>query len=76
MIDETNPYAKNYRREADHISQDRSTDLKLQLIGKETKNGREYNISTTYEVVALIVDDFESMPDKRDIIVKTTCGQF
>ncbi|XP_057788274.1 uncharacterized protein LOC131005359 [Salvia miltiorrhiza] len=75
MIDESSPYAKIYRMAADHISRDNSVDVKLRLIGKRSRDGRTYNMPTTIEVAALIVGDFECMPDKRDVIVEKRSGE-
>lgn len=46
-------------------------DLKLRLIYERTIDGRIYNQSTVFEVVALIVGDFNSS-SKRDIILHNT----
>ncbi|XP_057768875.1 uncharacterized protein LOC130988889 [Salvia miltiorrhiza] len=75
MIDSNSPYAKIYRMAADHISRNTYLDLKIRLIGKRSKDGRAYNMPTAPEVAALIVGDFETIPDKRDVIVEKRCGK-
>ena len=42
-------------------------DIKLRLIGKRAKDGREYDLPTADEVAALIVGDFDS--NERDIVL-------
>ncbi|GJV82639.1 uncharacterized protein Tco_1522537, partial [Tanacetum coccineum] len=43
--------------------------VKIRLLGRRPHDGRQYNLPTANEVAALIVGDFDSMPDERDIIV-------
>ncbi|GKD98858.1 hypothetical protein Tco_1382755 [Tanacetum coccineum] len=48
--------------------------FKLRLIGTRVQDGREYNLPTTSEVAALIVGDFDSNTNNRDIILHTQEG--
>ncbi|GJW63800.1 hypothetical protein Tco_0115684 [Tanacetum coccineum] len=43
--------------------------VKIRLLGRRSHDGRQYNLPTANEVATLIVGDFDSMPDERDIIV-------
>jgi hypothetical protein len=45
------------------------TDLKLHLIAFRTKDAHWYNVSTTDEVVTLMVGDGSEAVDKRDVVV-------
>ena len=46
----------------------------LKLIGSRPHDGRQYNLPTGNEVAALIVGDFDSTVDKRDIILHKQNG--
>ncbi|GJV31201.1 hypothetical protein Tco_1391601 [Tanacetum coccineum] len=48
--------------------------FKLRLIGIRVRYGREYNLPTASEVAALIVGDFDSNTNDRDIILHTQEG--
>lgn len=74
MVDEKNPYAKVYRKAGERISLTDSSDVRLRLIGKRSKDGRTYNLPTTTEVAALIEGDIEDAPDVRDIMVEKRNG--
>ncbi|GKC33163.1 putative helitron helicase-like domain-containing protein [Tanacetum coccineum] len=48
--------------------------VKIRLLGSRSHDGRQYNLTTANEVATLIVGDFDSMPDERDIIVHENSG--
>ena len=54
---------------ADRIGQGDCNNVKLRLIGRRQKDGRTFNLPTSSEVAALIVDDIDGDFDQRDIIV-------
>jgi len=71
MINEHNPVAKAYRMARDNIEDKSRTNLKLKLIYSRETDARRYNLPTTSEVAALIVDDMEAHTDLRDIVIET-----
>ncbi|GKE50856.1 hypothetical protein Tco_1486012, partial [Tanacetum coccineum] len=48
--------------------------LKLKLIGTRKRDGRDYNLPTAFEVAALIIGDFDSTKNKKDIILHCQDG--
>ena len=50
------------------------TDLKLKLICKRQRDGRQYNLPSASEVVALIVGDFDPDNDHHDIVIQHNSG--
>ncbi|XP_070049602.1 uncharacterized protein [Nicotiana tomentosiformis] len=75
MLDEHNVLAKSFRMLRDRFQVDRSSNIRLRLIGKRGCDGRRYNLPTVSEVDALVVGDFEQTTSDRDIIVESQSGQ-
>ena len=48
--------------------------IKIRLLGKRDHDGRQYNLPSSAEVAALIVGDFDSLSNKRDIILHPHTG--
>ena len=69
MLDHHNHYAQRFRMARDKLHSAAVPDLKMKLISQRQTYGRLYNLPTTTEVAALIVDD-EHSADKRDIIIE------
>ncbi|OIT27534.1 hypothetical protein A4A49_57007, partial [Nicotiana attenuata] len=59
MLDDHNVLAKSFRMVRDRFQEDRSSNVRLRLIGKRGFDGRRYNLPTVSEVAALVVGDFE-----------------
>ncbi|OIT31337.1 hypothetical protein A4A49_61084, partial [Nicotiana attenuata] len=59
VLDEHNVLAKSFRMVRDRFQVDRSSNVRLRLIGKRGTSGRRYNLPTVSEVAALVVGDFE-----------------
>nr|GEW41954.1 ATP-dependent DNA helicase PIF1-like [Tanacetum cinerariifolium] len=74
MLDLDNPLVKQYRLAGHRLSNGESN-VKLRLIGRRHHDGRQHNLPTANEVVALIIGDFDSMPNERDIIVYEKNGK-
>ncbi|XP_071708077.1 uncharacterized protein [Rutidosis leptorrhynchoides] len=49
--------------------EDQNKNFKIKLIARRTNDGRNYNLPTVDEVVALIVGDIDLEFDKRDIVI-------
>ncbi|OIT01076.1 hypothetical protein A4A49_59966, partial [Nicotiana attenuata] len=58
MLDDNNVLAKSFRMVRDQFQEDRTSNVRLRLIGKRGSDGRRYNLPTVSEVAALIVGDF------------------
>jgi len=48
--------------------------MRLRILRKKSSDGRRYNLSTSSEVVALIVGDFDASDCDRDVIVEEQSG--
>jgi len=70
MLDEHNIYAKSFHMARDRLRDKLVCDLKLRLMSNRSQDGRIYNIPHVFEVVSVILDDFDSA-SKRDIILET-----
>lgn len=75
LLDQYNPYVKNYRFVRDRVSCNSVQDLKFRIIGKRNRDPRRYNVPSTSEVAALIVGDIDTSHHDRDIIVETQGGR-
>ena len=51
------------------LLEERVTDTRKTLVAKRGKNGRNYNLPTANEVAGLIVGDFDSCAEQRDIVI-------
>ena len=74
MLDKDNPLVQKYRL-ASQLMANGEDDVKIRLIGRRDKDGRQHNLPTTNEVAALIIGDFDSMGNERDIIVRKINGK-
>ncbi|GKC22573.1 hypothetical protein Tco_1024723 [Tanacetum coccineum] len=73
MLDINNPLVQRYRYVGGKLASG-DQNVKIRLLGRRPHDGRQYNLPTANEVAALIVGDFDSMPDERDIIVHENSG--
>ncbi|CAL4998052.1 unnamed protein product [Urochloa decumbens] len=71
MLDEHNVLAKSFWMARDRFKETDIQDVKLRLIHKRPKDGRQYNLPSTSEVAALIIGDHDTAGDEFDIIVET-----
>ncbi|RAL48753.1 hypothetical protein DM860_001073 [Cuscuta australis] len=74
MIDEHNVLAQSFRRARDFMNSDPTSNVSLRLLRSRARDSRNYNIPTVDEVVALVVGDFNSSNEERDIIVTKRNG--
>ncbi|XP_022040658.1 uncharacterized protein LOC110943214 [Helianthus annuus] len=74
FLDSHNELVKSYRMVRNHFQQNPEANLKLRLIYNRDKDGRTYNLPSSTEVAALIVDDLDASVDRRDIVVETQSG--
>nr|GEY74196.1 uncharacterized protein [Tanacetum cinerariifolium] len=57
-VDDMVNYGREFRMAGERIKSSNDQRLKLRLIGKRNRDGRQYNLTTASEVAALIVDIF------------------
>ena len=74
MLDKDNPLVQKYRL-ASQLMANGEDDVKIRLIGRRDKDGRQHNLPTANEVATLIIGDFDSMGNERDIIVRKINGK-
>lgn len=74
MLDKDNPLVQKYRLTS-QLMANGEDDVKIRLIGRRDKDGRQHNLPTANEVAALINGDFDSMANERDIIVRKINGK-
>ena len=51
-------------------NEDNEQNIKIKLIAKRGKDGRNYNLPTANEVAGLIVGDFDTCVEDRDIVIE------
>ena len=70
MLDEINPLVAQFRMAGEQfVRSSERNKFKLRLIGTRERDRREYNLPTADEVAGLIVGDFHSVTNKRDIVL-------
>jgi len=70
MMYNINPYVKVFKMARDMMATEGAPmDLKLHLIAFRTKDARQYNVSTTDEVVVLMVGDGSEAVNRRDVVL-------
>ena len=70
MLDSINPLVAQFRMAGEQfVASNKQNKFKIRLIGTRERDGREYNLPTADEVAALIVGDFDTSTNKRDIIL-------
>ncbi|GJV95240.1 putative PIF1 DNA helicase/replication protein A1-like protein [Tanacetum coccineum] len=75
ILDDNNPLVKKFRMIGERIKENNVCNVKLRLVEKRDKDGREYNLPTANEVAAIIIGDFDDTGRTRDIIVEGTSGK-
>lgn len=70
MLDRDNIVAKTFRMARDRFKEGDYDDVKLKIINKRHRDGRQYNMPSASEVAALIVNDTTENRQGRDIVVQ------
>jgi hypothetical protein len=73
LMDEHNVLVKSFRMVKDFCQQNQNVPVKLRLFRNRNFDPRIYNVPHIGEVAALIVGDFDSTEEGRDIVVRE-CG--
>nr|GEX17539.1 hypothetical protein [Tanacetum cinerariifolium] len=76
LLDEINQLVQDFRVVGERIRSSDDEKISLRLIVIRQGDGRQYNLPTASEVVALIVGDFDSTKHKRGIILHCQDGDF
>ncbi|XP_074278356.1 uncharacterized protein LOC141601948 [Silene latifolia] len=74
MIDSHNTIAKTFRKVRDRLAVNTDSEVSIKLISRRSSDGITYNLPTVSEVAALIEGDIGPHMEKRDIIVRRSCG--
>ncbi|XP_074291065.1 uncharacterized protein LOC141617824 [Silene latifolia] len=74
MIDCHNTIAKTFRMVRDRLIVNTDSEVSIKLSSRRSSDGRTYNLPTVSEVAALIEGDIGPHMEKRDIIVRRSCG--
>ena len=69
ILDTSSELVQTFRRARDRYTEDAEQNIKIKLIAKRGKDGRNYNLPTANEVAGLIVGDFDSCVEERDIVI-------
>ena len=65
---------KTFRRARDRYTEDSEQNIRIRLIAKRGKDGRQYTLPTANEVAGLIVGDLDSCIEDRDIVLEMQHG--
>ncbi|XP_074296908.1 uncharacterized protein LOC141627568 [Silene latifolia] len=76
MIDSHNTIAKTFRKVRDRLTVNTDNEVSIKFISRRSSDGRTYNLPTVSEVAALIEGDIGPHMEKRDIIVRRSCGSY
>ena len=69
VLDTSSDLVQTFRRARDRYTEDTEQNIKIKLIAKRGKDGRNYNLPTANEVAGLIVGDLDSCAEQRDIVI-------
>lgn len=70
VLDSSSDLVQTFRRARDRYNEDNEQNIKIKLIAKRGKDGRNYNLPTSNEVAGLIVGDFDTCIEDRDIVIE------
>ncbi|GJX96053.1 uncharacterized protein Tco_0351851 [Tanacetum coccineum] len=70
VLETLSDLVKTFRRARDRYSEDSEQNIQIKLVAKRGTDGRIYNIPTANEVAGLIVGDFDTCVEQRDIVIE------
>ncbi|XP_019178591.1 PREDICTED: uncharacterized protein LOC109173751 [Ipomoea nil] len=73
-LDEHNVLVKSFRMAKSFMESNPTSEIRMRLIGKRSKDAKTYALPTTSEVAALIVGDLDPCMGERDIVVESRSG--
>lgn len=71
MLDEHNPFAKQFRIARDRLQDHPSEDFVVRIVGPRDGEPPQYSLPSTNELAMLVVGDFSIDAFERDIIIET-----
>ncbi|PWA44957.1 hypothetical protein CTI12_AA521650 [Artemisia annua] len=74
VLDESSDLVKTFRRAREAYTEDNEQNIKIKLIAKRGKHGRQYDLPTANEVAGLIVGDVDACVEDRDIVLQKRDG--
>nr|GEU63938.1 hypothetical protein [Tanacetum cinerariifolium] len=70
VLDTSSDLVKIFRRARDRYNEDAKQNIRIKLVAKRDKDNITYNIPTTNEVAGLIIGDFDTCLQQRDIVIQ------
>ncbi|GJY34350.1 hypothetical protein Tco_0418819 [Tanacetum coccineum] len=70
VLDTLSDLVKTFRRARDRYNEDSKQNIRIKLVAKRGRDGRTYNLPTSNEVAGLIIGEFDTCIEKRDIVIE------
>nr|GEV51194.1 hypothetical protein [Tanacetum cinerariifolium] len=70
VLDTSSDLVKTFRMARDRYNEDNEQNIRIKLIAKRGRDGRTYNLLTFNEVAGLLVGDFDTCIEQRDIMIE------
>nr|GEV00796.1 hypothetical protein [Tanacetum cinerariifolium] len=70
VLDTSSDLVKTFRRARDRYNEDNKQNIRIKLVAKQGRDVRTYNLPTSNEVADLIVGDFDTFIEQRDIVIE------
>ena len=74
VLDTSSDLVQTFRRARDRYNEDSEQNIRIKLVAKRGKEGRQYTLPTANEVAGLIVGDFDTCVEDRDIVLEKRDG--
>ena len=71
MLDEHNPFAKEFRLARERLNEHTNEEFIIRIVGAREGDPVQYNMPTTDDLAMLVIGDFSLDTFKRDIIIET-----
>nr|GEV99451.1 retrotransposon-like protein [Tanacetum cinerariifolium] len=70
VLDTSSDLVKTFSRAHDRYNEDSEQNIRIKLVAKRGRDGQTYNLPTSNEVAGLIVGDFDTCIEQRDIVIE------
>nr|GEX68627.1 uncharacterized protein [Tanacetum cinerariifolium] len=70
VLDTSSDLVKTFSRARDQYNEDSEQNIRIKLVAKRGRDGQTYNLPTSNEVASLIVGDFDTCIEQRDIVIE------
>ena len=74
VLDQSSDLVQTFRRAREAYTEDSEQNIRIKLIAKRGKDGRQYDLPTANEVAGLIVGDLDACAEDRDIVLQKRDG--